>query len=130
MRVSARLDGSAYNDGGLEALQVDVTSDSLTVLRRGVVMETFSNLSVYPFLALEDPEDDEAVDPQFWGAVNSNWITLEWLSPRTLRPEDHPGALEAPLPPTQSYRLYGGEDFRTRVLRIPSLTHIHERLTR
>jgi hypothetical protein len=126
-KIQAKDFGSRFNSSDESGIMVKVFSTKLEVYVKGVLKETFNNLSNYPRLSDGDTDGD------FWGNIVSSYVTVNWLSPNVNRPSIFTTTPPAPTPPGGSvgktYRLYGGKDFKMVSLRIPSLSHVHEKLS-
>lgn len=115
--VTAKQYGANYNIDAPQGLTFSTTGTSLSVYVISKLVETFTGLSSYP---LDTSGND---DPKFWGNVPSKFLTVNWLSATTLRPE-LTGAAPAPVPGNVSSYLTGGVDESVLMLRIPSLTNV------
>lgn len=119
----AKTPGRRFNSTDLEGITFVTHPTALEVYVKGVLKESFTNLSPYPNLTTGEE------NPQFWGNIGSSYINITWLSPYTIQPEIG-GVVPAPQPPEgRTYNMYGGKDNERVTLRIPSLAHIHERLS-
>jgi hypothetical protein len=122
-KATALKPGARYNTGDIEGIHLVTNPTQLEVYVKGVLAETFDELSPYPNLV------DGTDNPNFWGYVSSRYVSIEWLSPYTVQPEIG-GAVAGPQPPAgRIYNLSGGVDNTRLTLRIPSLAHVNEKLS-
>jgi hypothetical protein len=109
--------GEMYNVDNSKGLTFATTETTLSVYVRGLLAETFTDLSPYPL------DEAGAVDLKFWGAAPSAWIVIHWIATDVLQPSL--SGIPGPRPqPTKSY-LTGGVDPRYISLRLPSRDNVN-----
>lgn len=122
-KAYAKFTGYQYNTGNVDGLEIVTTKNSIAIYKNYVQVEFFDNLSPYPTLG-----GSTTSNPAFWGNINSQYISIDWLSPYTVRPADG-GLRDAPLPGNKRYSFYGGKENAIRALRIPAQQNVNKVLS-
>jgi hypothetical protein len=108
--------GSNYNVDSSLGITFKTTATTLQVFVGGGLRETFAGLSPYP------QNIDGSPNLNFWGSVNSNWISINWVSPNTLQPSL--SGITGPVPASITSYLAGGVDNTILSLRVPSINNV------
>lgn len=128
--------GNDWNSGNRYGLKVRIYSNSLKVYINSRLMETFSGLSSYKWkpnvLPSGEIVDSNEENPNFWGNIQSKYITINWKCLDVNRKSKLTTTKTPPVIPGKDvgidYYFFGGKSSLRKTIRIPSLAHIHEKL--
>jgi hypothetical protein len=113
--------GNNYNVDSSLGITFTTTATTLVIRVAGRAEEVFLNLSPYP------QNIDGSTNLFFWGAVNSNWININWVSPDVLQPAI--SGITGPTPASVTSYLTGGVDEMIISLRVPSINNVMNTLS-
>lgn len=131
LRIHSMNAGDQWNTEGRSGLKIRIYPDRLQVFMKNQPIEFFSGMSSYMWKV--DPtnpnKDSGEPNPKFWGNLKSSYIRAEWLSPDVHR------GITGINPPIltggmlgKEYHFMGGSTHNRTLLRIPSISHVMEKL--